>query len=93
MTNYFSDDMSEQNEQHSPSHLMQVITFALGNEILGVDILTVHEVIRSANFTPVPNSPAFIEGVINRRGNIFPVIDLKKSSTSTEKENIRTVSG
>jgi purine-binding chemotaxis protein CheW len=43
-----------------------------------VDILTVQEIIRYTPITAVPDSPDFIEGVINLRGNIIPVIDLRK---------------
>jgi purine-binding chemotaxis protein CheW len=50
----------------------------IGKEYFGVDILMVQEIIRSTPITGVPNSPDFIEGVINLRGSIIPVIDLRK---------------
>ncbi|OQX25088.1 MAG: chemotaxis protein CheW, partial [Desulfobacteraceae bacterium IS3] len=50
----------------------------IGKETFGVDILMVQEIIRSAPITAVPNSSDFIEGVINLRGSIIPVIDLRK---------------
>ncbi|NOQ63240.1 MAG: chemotaxis protein CheW [Methyloprofundus sp.] len=59
-------------------HLIQMVGFKIGEEIFGVDILMVQEIIRSANITYVPNSPEFVEGVINLRGSIIPVIDLRK---------------
>ncbi len=58
--------------------LIQLVGFKIGKEIFGVDILMVQEIIRSAPITCVPNSPEFVEGVINLRGNIIPVIDLRK---------------
>ena len=58
--------------------LMQLVGFVIGNELFGVDILMVQEIIREMPFTPIPNSPDFIEGVINLRGNIIPVIDLRR---------------
>jgi len=58
--------------------LMQLVGFTIGKELFGVDILMVQEIIRAAPITPVPNSPEFVEGVINLRGNILPVIDLRK---------------
>ena len=58
--------------------LMQLVGFAIGNEQFGVDILMVQEIIRAAPITSVPNSPDFVEGVINLRGNIIPVIELRK---------------
>ncbi len=57
---------------------MQLVCFQTDEEIFGVNILTVQEIIRSTPITPIPESPAFIEGVINLRGNIIPVIDLRK---------------
>jgi len=58
--------------------LIQMVGFKIGKEIFGVDILMVQEIIRSAPITYVPNSPEFVEGVINLRGSIIPVIDLRK---------------
>ena len=58
--------------------LMQLVGFTLSKEQFGVDILMVQEIIRAAPITPVPNSPEFVEGVINLRGNIIPVIELRK---------------
>ena len=71
---------------------MQLVGFVIDNELFGVDILMVQEIIREMPFTPIPNSPDFIEGVINLRGNIIPVIDLRRrlntTSTETPVENI-----
>ena len=58
--------------------LMQLVGFTIGKELFGVDILMVQEIIRAAPITAVPNSPNFVEGVINLRGNIIPVIELRK---------------
>lgn len=57
---------------------IQLVGFTIGKEHFGVDILSVQEIIRSVRITAVPNSPDFIEGVINLRGSIIPVIDLRK---------------
>ncbi|OQX26300.1 MAG: hypothetical protein BWK80_11100 [Desulfobacteraceae bacterium IS3] len=69
--------LSERTEQ-AESDQMQLVGFTIGKETFGVDILMVQEIIRSAPITAVPNSPDFIEGVINLRGSIIPVIDLRK---------------
>jgi len=58
--------------------LMQLVGFIIGKEYFGVDILMVQEIIRAAPITAVPNSPEFVEGVINLRGSIIPVIELRK---------------
>ncbi|MEN8258240.1 MAG: chemotaxis protein CheW [Thermodesulfobacteriota bacterium] len=67
--------------------LMQLVGFKIGNELFGVDILLVQEIIRSAPITEVPNSPDFVEGVINLRGHILPVIDLRKRLKLTRKSS------
>lgn len=53
-------------------------TFFLDREEYGVDVKLVQEIIRVAQVTPVPRAPEFIRGVINLRGRIIPVIDLKR---------------
>ncbi|MDJ0781210.1 MAG: chemotaxis protein CheW [Desulfosarcinaceae bacterium] len=58
--------------------LNQLVGFRIGEALFGVDILMVQEIIREAPITPIPDSPDFIEGVINLRGNIIPIIDLRK---------------
>ena len=70
--------VSQKDDQFDKEHLMQLVGFGIGKEIFGVDILMVQEIIRSAPITHVPNSPEFVEGVINLRGDIIPVIDLRK---------------
>lgn len=57
---------------------LQLVGFNIGRELFGVNILSVQEIIRTTPITPMPDSPDFIEGVINLRGNIIPVIDLRK---------------
>lgn len=58
--------------------LAQVVTFTLAGEEFGVPILEVREIIRMTDITPVPKAPPFVEGVINLRGQIIPVVDLRK---------------
>jgi purine-binding chemotaxis protein CheW len=55
---------------------MQLVTFRLGEEQFGVPIGAVQEIVRLPEVTPVPEAPWFVEGVINLRGRIIPVIDL-----------------
>jgi purine-binding chemotaxis protein CheW len=57
---------------------IQVVGFRVGRENFGVPIELVHEIVRIMEITSVPDSPDFIEGVINLRGKIIPVIDLRK---------------
>ena len=79
MAETFAADRAERRaDQDEKEQLMQLVGFTIGREQFGVDILMVQEIIRSAPITSVPNSPDFIEGVINLRGNIIPVIELRK---------------
>ncbi|MHB8109860.1 MAG: chemotaxis protein CheW [Syntrophorhabdaceae bacterium] len=60
------------------SAILQLVTFKLGTEEFGVDILKVQEINKMMNITRIPNAPVFIEGVINLRGKIIPIVDLRK---------------
>jgi purine-binding chemotaxis protein CheW len=57
---------------------LQVVGFRIGNETFGVRIGSVREIVRVPEITAVPNAPETIEGVINLRGKIIPVMDLRK---------------
>ena len=58
--------------------MMQLVTFKLGSEEFALDILLVQEINRRVEITKVPKTPEFVEGVINLRGKIVPVLDLRK---------------
>ncbi len=79
----------------SPQH--QFITFRIGEEEYGVDILSVHEIRVWAEVTRLPNTPEFVLGVLNMRGIILPVFDLRRrfgmgQTTPTERHVIIVVS-
>ncbi len=57
---------------------LQVVGFRIGTETFGVRIGSVREIVRVPEITAVPNAPDTIEGVINLRGKIIPVMDLRK---------------
>jgi len=57
---------------------LQVVGFRIGRETFGLPISMVREIIRVPDITAVPNAPNYIEGVINLRGRIIPVVDLRK---------------
>ncbi len=67
--------------------ILQLVTFTLGNEEYAVDILRVQEINRMKEITRVPNSPAYVEGVINLRGKVIPVVSLRKKFGLAEREN------
>ncbi len=58
--------------------LLQLVTFSIGEEEFGVDILKVQEIIRTMEITKVPRADVFVEGVINLRGKVIPIIDLRR---------------
>jgi purine-binding chemotaxis protein CheW len=56
----------------------QIVTFRLGDELFAADIFAVERVLRYSPPTPVPNVPAWIEGVIDYQGRVVPVINLRR---------------
>jgi purine-binding chemotaxis protein CheW len=72
---------------------LQIVVFELAEERYGLDIAAVYEIIRHQPITAVPQAPAFVEGVINLRGKIIPVVDLRQrfafaASTLTKASRI-----
>ena len=57
---------------------LQIVGFRIGNETYGVRIGAVREIVRVPEITSVPSAPDLVEGVINLRGKIIPVMDLRK---------------
>jgi purine-binding chemotaxis protein CheW len=58
-------------------HPGKYLTVALAEEAFGIDVLKVREIIRVQKITPVPQTPDFVKGVINLRGRVIPVVDLR----------------
>jgi purine-binding chemotaxis protein CheW len=58
--------------------ILQLVTFHVDEEEFGVGILDVREINRMMEITRVPHAPAFVEGVVNLRGQVIPVVDLRK---------------
>jgi purine-binding chemotaxis protein CheW len=69
------------------TEIMQLVTFKLGNEEYAVDILKVQEINRMKEITRVPNTPAYVEGVINLRGKVIPVVNLRSKFSLEDREN------
>mgnify|MGYP001574143460 CR=1 FL=1 len=76
----------KQNNNES-NELLQLVSFKIGNEEFGVDILNVQEINKMTTITKVPNAPEFVEGVINLRGRVIPVIDLRARLHLAKKEH------
>jgi purine-binding chemotaxis protein CheW len=67
-----------QKKASTSGELMQLVSFHLGSEEYAMEILGVQEIIRMVQPTRIPNAPEFVEGVINLRGQVVPVIGLRK---------------
>ena len=81
--------MAEQRteRQAASDELLQLVSFNIGEEEFGVDILQVQEIIRMLEVTRVPNAPEYIDGVINLRGKVIPIIDLRRRFDMARKEH------
>ena len=77
--------MATEDRDRRDDDLLQLVTFSIGSEEFGVDILKVIEIIRTMEITKVPKAPAFVEGVINLRGLVIPIIDLRRRFGLAEK--------
>ena len=73
---------------------LQLVTFVLADEEYAVDILQVREIILLVEITALPSAPEFIEGIINLRGKVIPIVDIKKRfhlQSETREEDMRIV--
>lgn len=71
-----TDSGSTDQETHRTE--IKLACFRVGDQLYSLDLLRIKEVIRPLKLTPVPKAPIFIEGVINLRGVVIPVVDLRK---------------
>ncbi len=87
---------AEKTETKSSSKLSaalagKYLTFCLGQEYYGIGVLKIREIIRMLDVTPVPQMPEYIRGVVNLRGKIIPVVDLRmRFQLSKAETNERT---
>ena len=65
---------------------IQVASFRLGDDLFAIDIMRIKEIIRPQKLSSLPKAPPFVEGVINLRGSVIPVIDLRKRFDMPERE-------
>src|SRR5262245_11130084 len=66
--------------------MSKFLTFVLDDEHYGVEVIKIREIIRMQKITPVPQMPSHVKGVINLRGKIIPVMDLRLRFNLTAKE-------
>lgn len=79
--------MEDESFQKMDEELVQFVTFSIEEEEFGVNILNVQEIIRPMNITKVPRSPEFVVGVINLRGNVIPIVDLRSRFNLSTKDH------
>jgi len=80
------NDMMEKANREEIEELEQYVTFLIGSETYGVEVLKVREIIGMTDITYVPNSLDFMSGVINLRGTVVPVVDMRKKFRIEERE-------
>ena len=68
---------------------LQIVGFRIGRETFGLPISLVHEIVRPPEITNVPHAPEYVEGVMNLRGRIVPVIDLRRRFGGAAIQNSR----
>jgi len=61
----------------TPDRVVQLVTFQLGGETYGIDVMNVQEVLRITEIAPVPGAPDYVLGIINLRGNVVTVVDTR----------------
>ncbi len=68
----------EETEVIQAEEVIQFLAFSVSGELFGIELIHVHEILRPVYITRIPNVEEFILGMINLRGEIIPIIDLKK---------------
>ena len=70
--------MSEQDNQAGDDPILQWVTYHLEQEVYGINVMQVQEVLRHTEIAPVPGAPSYVLGIINLRGNVVTVIDTRQ---------------
>ncbi len=78
MSTYTSEIALTETEGKEMRQEIQLACFRVGAELYALDIMRIKEIIRPQKLTPIPKAPSFIEGVINLRGAVIPVADMRK---------------
>jgi purine-binding chemotaxis protein CheW len=71
------------------NEIIQLVSFELDGEDYGIDVLTVREIIRMPSITKMPNTPDYLDGIINLRGTVVPIISLRKRFGLSERTEDR----
>ncbi|RLW51653.1 MAG: chemotaxis protein CheW, partial [gamma proteobacterium symbiont of Stewartia floridana] len=69
--------MSVDDDESGGGPLIQFVTFILMDEVYGINVMQVQEVLRVTEIAPVPGAPSYVLGIVNLRGNVVTVIDTR----------------
>jgi purine-binding chemotaxis protein CheW len=69
--------------------IIQLVSFELDGEEYGIDVLAVREIIRMPSITKMPNTPEYVDGIINLRGTVVPIISLRKRFSLMDRDHDR----
>src|SRR3546814_8883546 len=78
-------------EQGRSGRTVQLVSFTVGNEEYGVDIMAVREIRAWSETTPLPNTPEVVRGVINMRGAIVPIFDLRARRSEEHTSELQSL--
>lgn len=67
---------------------LQLVTFKLGNELYGVNVMDVKEIVKIQNIRAIPNTPYYMLGILNLRSEVIPIIDLHRRFHIGDDENV-----
>lgn len=81
------DYIEHDDEEELISDQEQLVTFKLDNEEYGVDIMQVQEIIRLGHIVRIPGAPPFVEGIMDLRGKVLPVVDLRRRFNLGSREH------
>ncbi len=71
------ENLPTSSEVKNTTELLQLVTFGLDEEVYGVEVLKVREIIRPPQITKMPNVPNYIDGIINLRGKVIPIVSMR----------------
>jgi purine-binding chemotaxis protein CheW len=87
MENSLTVHRDKKDIEDASGELIQLVSFKLDEEEYGVNVLKVREIIRMPSITRVPNTPHYVEGVINLRGKVIPIMSIRRRFGLEEVEN------
>lgn len=82
-------DFNEENEENLDRDYSRYLEFCLGEEKFGIPLLQVRELISVPETTPIPYAPDYFLGIMNLRGQVISIIDLRKKMKISSKENTK----